>query len=140
MFNMNKIFIALVLKYLTVRCNRSLDIHNKGDCVDVTGNQCHSLNNVEHMSEQDNGIKCIIKAAHCKIVPKMHCTQNDSCKFISNLYISYITSMNLNCTENELVSVFSLQLFTYRGSRIDIRPKACIRSVSISLVIIHSAA
>ena len=29
--------------------------------------------------------------------------------------------MNLNCTENELVLVFNVQLFAYRGSRINIR-------------------
>ena len=112
----------LVLKYWTVRCNRSLDIHSKGDCFDVTGNQCPLPSDV---LKKDNSLKCFSKAAHCKIVSKVHCTQNDSCKYISDqLYSPYISSMTLNCTENKHVSVVGVQLFVYSGSQIDIRPKS----------------
>ena len=124
--NMKKIFIALVLKYLTVRCNRSLDIHNKGDCFDVTGNKCliHSVNDVKYVTEQHHSIECIKKSALCKILSKIHCTQEDSCKLIANQhFLPNIISMNLNCTENELVSVFGGQILGYWGSQIDIRHK-----------------
>ena len=59
--NMEKILIILVLKYLTVTCNRSLVIPNKGDYFDVIGNQCpiHIMNDVvhdlqEHISEDND--------------------------------------------------------------------------------------